>query len=55
MRDVAHMLHTVTDDALRARIAVELAVVRRLLAQKPMDKRKLYALHEPEVDCISSL
>ena len=25
----------------------------RLLRQKPKDKGKLYALHEPEVDCIS--
>ena len=53
MRDIARRLHTVTDDALRARIEAQLALVARLLAQKPRDKRKLYALHEPEVDCIS--
>ena len=27
--------------------------VRRLLAQRPKDKHKLYALHAPEVECIS--
>ncbi|WP_299822355.1 IS5 family transposase [uncultured Jannaschia sp.] len=53
MRDVARRLHTVTDDALRARIEGQLALVARLLRQKPRDKRKLYALHEPDVDCIS--
>ena len=54
MRDVARRLHTVTDDALlRARIEGQLALVARLLTQKPRDKRKLYALHEPDVDCIS--
>ncbi|WP_299841332.1 IS5 family transposase [uncultured Jannaschia sp.] len=53
MRDVARRLHTVTDDALRARIEGQLALVARLLRQKPRDTRKLYALHEPDVDCIS--
>ena len=53
MRDVARRLHTVTDDALRARVEGQLALVARLLTQKPRDKRKLYALHEPDVDCIS--
>ena len=53
MRDVARRVATVADDALRQRIEAELALAGRLLAQKPRDKRKLYALHEPEVDCIS--
>ena len=53
MRDVARRLHTVTDDALPARIEGQLALVARLLRQKPRDTRKLYALHEPDVDCIS--
>jgi IS5 family transposase len=30
-----------------------IALVNRLLAQKPKDKNKLYSLHEPAVDCIS--
>jgi IS5 family transposase len=38
---------------LQQRIEAEIALVDRLLRQKPKDKRKLYALHEPEVDCIS--
>jgi IS5 family transposase len=29
-----------------------MATIARLLAQKPTDKRKLYALHAPEVECI---
>jgi IS5 family transposase len=53
MRDVARRLGTVEDDDLRGRLEAELALVGRLLAQKPRDKRKLHALHEPEVDCIS--
>ncbi len=28
-------------------------MVDRLLQQKPKDKRKLHALHEPDLDCIS--
>jgi IS5 family transposase len=53
MRDVARRLHTITDDTLRARIEGQVALVTRLLAQKPRDKRKLYALHGPDVDRIS--
>ena len=53
MRDIARRIGTVGDDALRARLKVELALAGRLLAQKPKDRRKLYALHEPDVDCIS--
>lgn len=38
-----------------ARIGLDelMARVRRLLDQKPKDKNKLYALHAPEVECIS--
>ena len=53
MRDIQRQLGRVTDDQLRQRIEVEIALVDRLLRQKPKDKRKLYALHEPAVDCIS--
>jgi IS5 family transposase len=53
MRDLQRQLEAVTDAALRERIEGEIALVDRLLRQKPKDKRKLYALHEPEVDCIS--
>ncbi|MDB2407979.1 transposase, partial [Jannaschia sp.] len=53
MRDVKRRISAVENDALRARVEAELALVGRLLAQKPRDTRKLYALHEPDVDCIS--
>jgi transposase, IS5 family len=53
MRDIQRQLGRVTDDQLRQRIEVEIALADRLLRQKPKDKRKLYALHEPAVDCIS--
>ena len=53
LRDIQRQLAAVTDPGLRGRIDAEIALVERLLRQKPKDKRKLYALHEPEVDCIS--
>jgi len=53
MRDIQRQLAAVTDTAMRERIEGEIALVDRLLRQKPKDRRKLYALHEPEVDCIS--
>jgi len=37
---------------LREISAGTMAIIARLLAQKPTDKRKLYALHAPEVECI---
>jgi IS5 family transposase len=53
MRDIQRQLDGIADAALRQRIEAEIALVDRLLRQKPKDKGKLYALHEPEVDCIS--
>ena len=53
LRDIQRKLEAVTDVALRERIEGQIALALRLLRQKPKDKRKLYALHEPEVDCIS--
>ncbi len=53
MRDVARQLEHVTDADQLARAETEIALVDRLLRQKPKDKGKLYALHEPDVDCIS--
>ncbi len=38
---------------MRQRLLELIALVNRLLAQKPKDKKKLYSLHEPAVDCIS--
>lgn len=42
-------------DSANAPFALKTLVerVRRLLAQRPKDKHKLYALHAPEVECIS--
>ena len=53
MRDLQRQFDVVVDTTLRERIDGEIALVDRLLRQKPKDKRKLYALHEPDVDCIS--
>jgi IS5 family transposase len=53
MRDIQRQLDSLADAALRERIESEITLVERLLRQKPKDKRKLYALHEPAVDCIS--
>jgi IS5 family transposase len=53
MRDIQRQLGGIDDAALQQRIVAEIALVDRLLRQKPKDKGKLYALHEPEVDCIS--
>ena len=39
--------------ALEGRFARLLGLVERLMAQKPKDKDKLYALHAPEVVCIA--
>ena len=53
MRDIQRQLGGVTDDSMRQRIEGQSVLADRLLLQKPKDKRKLYALHEPDVDCIS--
>ncbi|PYF06943.1 hypothetical protein C8J30_12226 [Rhodobacter viridis] len=37
---------------LRERILDRLVLVSRLLSQEPKGRDKIYALHEPEVDCI---
>ena len=53
LRDIQRRIESVVDPELKSRVDTEIALVERLLAQKPKDKKKLYALHEPEVDCIS--
>ena len=53
LRDVGRKLGTVPEGALRARIEQRIALATRLLRQTPKTPRKLYALHEPAVDCIS--
>jgi IS5 family transposase len=53
MRDLRRHLDDIPAGALRDRIAAKLALVSRLLHQQPKGSDKIYALHEPEVDCIS--
>ena len=51
-REVARQLDHLSEDR-RAQVGDLLARTGRILAQKPKDKQKLYALHAPEVECIS--
>jgi IS5 family transposase len=53
LRDIERKLGKVPEGALRARLVEMIALVNRLLAQRPKDKKKLYSLHEPAVGCIS--
>ena len=53
LRDVGRKLGAVPEGRLRDRINDRMALVTRLLRQTPKTPRKLYALHEPAVDCIS--
>ena len=53
LRDIERQLGKVPEGALKARLVEMISLVNRLLAQKPKDKKKLYSLHEPAVDCIS--
>lgn len=52
-RDVGRKLERQPLDPLLREASKEImARIARLLAQQPADKRKLYALHAPEVECI---
>jgi IS5 family transposase len=53
LRDIDRKLAVVPEGPLRTRIEQRLALVTRLLRQTPKSVGKLYALHEPAVDCIS--
>jgi IS5 family transposase len=53
MRDLRRHLDDIPEGSLRERIIAKLALVSRLLHQPPKGADKIYALHEPEVDCIS--
>jgi IS5 family transposase len=53
MRDLRRHLQDITEGSLRDRIIAKLALVSHLLHQQPKGADKIYALHEPEVDCIS--
>ena len=51
-RDIDRQRDQVVGEA-RSRLDTLMALVRRVLDQRPKDKNKLYALHAPEVECIS--
>ncbi|QET91485.1 IS5 family transposase [Roseomonas mucosa] len=53
LRNIGRKLGAVPKGPLRARIEQRLALVTRLLRQTPKSAGKIYALHEPEVDCIA--
>lgn len=53
LRDLGRKLGAVPEGGLRTRIEQRMALVTRLLQQTPKSPGKIYALHEPEVDCIS--
>jgi transposase, IS5 family len=53
MRDLRRHLQDIPEGSLRERIIGKLALVSQLLHQPPKGADKIYALHEPEVDCIS--
>jgi transposase, IS5 family len=53
MRDLRRHLADIPEGVLRDRIIAKLALVSHLLHQQPKGADKIYALHEPEVDCIS--
>ncbi|SDX94722.1 transposase, IS5 family [Roseicitreum antarcticum] len=53
MRDLRRHLDDIPTGPVRDRIVSKLALVSQLLHQEPRGSNKIYALHEPEVDCIS--
>ena len=53
LRDLRRQLDDIPEGELRERILDRLVLVSRLLSQEPKGRDKIYALHEPEVDCIS--
>ena len=53
MRDIRRQFDEIPEGPLRERVLDKLVLVSRLLHQRPKDPGKIYALHEPEVECIS--
>ena len=53
LRDIERQMDKVAEGPLKSRLQELLALTNRLLAQQPKDRKKLYSLHEPAVDCIS--
>lgn len=53
LRDLRRQLSEIPEGPLRERVLDRLVLGSRLLRQTPKSTGKIYALHEPEVDCIS--
>ncbi len=53
LRDIRRQLNEIPEGPLRERVLDKLVLVSRLLHQPPTGRGRIYALHEPEVDCIS--
>ena len=53
LRDLGRTLGAIPGGPLRTRIEQRIALVTRMLRQTPKSAGKIYALHEPEVDCIA--
>lgn len=53
LRDIRRQLEEIPGGSFRERVLDTLSLVGRLLHQDPRSRGKIYALHEPEVDCIS--
>ena len=53
LRDLRRQLDAIPAGPLRERVLDKLVLVGRLLHQGPKSRGKIYALHEPAVDCIS--
>ena len=53
LRDLRRQIDAIPEGPLRERVLDRLVRVGRLLHQGPKSRGKIYALHEPAVDCIS--
>jgi IS5 family transposase len=53
LRDIERQMDKVAEGPPKNQVTELTALVNRLLAQKPKDRKKLYSLHEPAVGCIS--
>jgi IS5 family transposase len=53
LRDIRRQIDSIAEGKLRTQVRDRLDLVARLLQQTPKSTGKLYALHEPDVDCIA--
>lgn len=54
LRDIRRQLEEIPGGSFCERVLDTLVLVGRPLHQGPRSRGKIYALHEPEVDCISN-